>query len=267
MGGTKVGRSIDALLQLMAALRNPQSGCPWDLEQSFASIAPYTLEEAYEVADAIERGEWGELRGELGDLLFQVVFHARMAEEQGLFNFQDVVDAIVEKMIRRHPHVFADQSVADATEQTQAWEQHKKQERRAQGKSQGTLDGVTLGLPALSRAEKLQRSAARCGFDWTSIGPVLEKLEEELAELREALGEESVSKRHEEIGDLLFSCVNLARHAGVDAEQALRGANNKFVRRFQYIERQLQDSDESMEKQSAERLDALWQEAKAALRD
>ena len=220
---------IHKLLAVMAALRNPQGGCPWDIEQDFASIAPYTIEEAYEVADAIERGELGELRDELGDLLFQVVFHARMAEEQGAFNFDDVVATIVEKMIRRHPHVFADEEVADAEAQTRAWEALKAKERKAKGHPQSLLDGVTLGLPALKRAEKLQKRAARAGFDLPEIAPVFDKVCVELEG-------KDVQTLEGEIGELLFACVNLARHAGVDPEQALRSTNAQFVRRFQQME-------------------------------
>jgi MazG family protein len=256
---------IDKLLAIMAALRAPAGGCPWDLEQDFSTIAPYTIEEAYEVADAIERGELGELRDELGDLLFQVVFHARMAEEQGVFNFADVVAAIVEKMIRRHPHVFADEEVADAEAQTRAWEAQKARERQAkrrQGEPASLLDGVTLGLPALSRAEKLQKRAARAGFDWPEIAPVFDKLQEEIEEVRAELAGDDRQALHDEIGDLLFACVNLARHAGVDAEQALRSANTKFVRRFHYLEQALAAEGSSLEQAALERMDALWDEAK-----
>ncbi len=254
--------NIEKLIAVMAALRDPQGGCPWDIEQDFSTIAPYTIEEAYEVADAIERGELGELRDELGDLLFQVVFHARMAEEQGVFNFEDVVAAIVEKMIRRHPHVFADAEVADAEAQTRAWEAQKAQERQAKGQQQSLLDGVTLGLPALSRAEKLQKRAARGGFDWPEVSPVFDKIHEEIEEVRAELGGDDHQALHDEVGDLLFACVNLARHAGVDPEQALRSANGKFVRRFQHLEQRLVEQGSSLEQADLESMESLWNEAK-----
>ena len=253
---------IDKLIALMAALRDPQGGCPWDIEQDFSTIAPYTIEEAYEVADAIERGELGELRDELGDLLFQVVFHACMAEEQGIFNFDDVVTAIVEKMIRRHPHVFADEEVADAEAQTLAWEAQKLKERKAKGQHNSLLDGVTLGLPALSRAEKLQKRAARAGFDWPEIAPVFDKIHEEIEEVRVELDGDDHQALHDEMGDLLFACTNLARHAGVDPEQALRSANAKFVRRFQHLEQRLSEQGSSIEQADLGCMDALWDEAK-----
>jgi MazG family protein len=256
------GEDIHKLIDVMAALRNPQGGCPWDIEQDFSTIAPYTIEEAYEVADAIERGELDELRDELGDLLFQVTFHARMAEEQGLFNFDEVVAAIVEKMIRRHPHVFADEEVADAEEQTRAWEAQKARERKEKGQHASLLDGVTLGLPALSRADKLQRRAARAGFDWPEITPVFDKIHEEIEEVRAELDGDDHQALEGEIGDLLFACTNLARHAGVDPEQALRSANNKFVRRFHHVEQSLAEQGSSLEDADLERMDALWNEAK-----
>ncbi len=253
---------IEKLLQVMAALRDPQTGCPWDLEQNFSTIAPYTIEEAYEVADAIERGELRELRDELGDLLFQVVFHARLAEEQGLFGFADVVQAIVEKMVRRHPHVFADEEVADAEAQTRAWEAQKAKERETKGEVSSLLDGVTLGLPSLSRAEKLQKRAARAGFDWPQIDPVFNKVHEEIDEFRAELQAGDAQAVMNELGDLLFACVNLARHAGVNPEQALAAANRKFERRFRYLEQRLQQSGHSVEQCDPDTLDQLWEEAK-----
>jgi len=253
--------TIQELLAVMAALRDPSGGCPWDREQDFASIAPYTIEEAYEVADAIARGDLDDLRDELGDLLFQVVFHARMAEEAGAFAFNDVVKAIVEKMIRRHPHVFADEEVADAEAQTQAWEQLKAKERKA--KSQHSLlDGVALGLPALNRAQKLQKRAARAGFDWPAIDGVLEKIHEELDEVKAEIEKGDEKALAAEIGDLLFACVNLARYAGIDAEGALRGTNEKFERRFRYVEQSLLEQGKTMEESALEEMDALWNEAK-----
>jgi MazG family protein len=252
---------IHELIKIMASLRDPQGGCPWDREQDFSSIAPYTIEEAYEVADAIARGDMDDLRDELGDLLFQVVFHARMAEESGAFAFADVVQAIVEKMIRRHPHVFADEEVADAEAQTRAWEQLKAEERKA--KAQHSLfDGVTLGLPALSRAHKLQKRAARAGFDWPSIHGVLEKIHEELDEVRAEIAKGDDEALAAEIGDLLFACVNLARYAGVDPEGALRGTNEKFERRFRHVEQRTLGQGNSLEDISLEEMDALWNEAK-----
>ncbi len=254
-------RRIDDLLAVMAALRNPHSGCPWDKEQTFATIAPYTIEEAYEVADAIERNDMDDLRSELGDLLFQVVFHARMAEEQGKFGFADVVDAIVEKMTRRHPHVFADEEVADAEEQTRAWEEHKAAERK-QSQQHSLLDGVALGMPALSRAHKLQKRAARAGFDWPAVDGVLHKVEEELDEIRAEITNGDNEALQQEIGDLLFACVNLARHAGSDAEELLRAANSKFERRFRHIETTLQEQGMELEACSLEEMDTLWEAAK-----
>ena len=253
---------IGELLRVMAKLRDPEGGCPWDREQDFATIAPYTIEEAYEVADAISRADMADLRDELGDLLFQVVFHARMAEEAGVFAFADVVTAIVEKMIRRHPHVFADEEVADAEAQTRAWEEHKARERHAKGQHHSLLDGVTLGLPALTRAQKLQKRAARAGFDWPDVGGVLDKIAEELDEVRAEVTAGDQAALQGEIGDLLFACVNLARYAGVDPETALRSTNEKFERRFRYIEEVLRSQAKELEQCSLEEMDKLWNEAK-----
>jgi nucleoside triphosphate diphosphatase len=254
-------RKIDELIALMATLRDPEKGCPWDREQTFASVAPYTIEESYEVADAIERNDLNDLRDELGDLLFQVVFHARMAEEQSAFNFDDVVDAVVEKMTRRHPHVFADEKVADAEEQTHAWEKHKAAERK-QSEQHSLLDGVALGLPALSRAYKLQKRAARAGFDWPAIDGVLHKVEEELNEIRAEIVKGDNEALQQEIGDLLFACVNLARHTGGDAEELLRAANGKFERRFRHLESALQKQGKELQACSLVEMDALWESAK-----
>jgi len=253
---------IRELLSIMASLRDPEGGCPWDLEQDFSTIVPYTIEEAYEVADAISRGDMADLRDELGDLLFQVVFHARMAEETGEFTFDDVVEGIVEKMIRRHPHVFADEDVADAEAQTRAWEEHKAKERHAKGQHHSLLDGVTLGLPALSRAQKLQKRAARAGFDWPEVGGVLDKIAEELDEVRVEIDNGDQAALQGEIGDLLFACVNLARYAGVEPETALRTTNEKFERRFRYIEQALCAQGKELEQCSLEEMDGLWNEAK-----
>ena len=252
------------LLEIMRALRDPETGCPWDIEQDFASIAPYTIEEAYEVADAIEREEWDELRGELGDLLFQSVFHAQMASERGLFDFNDVADTMSDKMFARHPHVFGDQSNAKSAEQqTKDWETIKAAERA--GKAQkGTLDGVAVGLPALLRAKKLQKRAARVGFDWPSTDEVLDKIVEEAGELVEAREELSQTEVEEEFGDLLFVMVNLGRHLGIESETALRAANAKFTRRFESIERALAAQGKTPEQSILEEMDALWDAAKRA---
>jgi ATP diphosphatase len=233
--------AFDRLLAIMARLRDPQNGCPWDVEQSFRTIVPHTIEEAYEVADAIERDDFASLPGELGDLMFQVVFYAQMAAESGRFSMVDVLNAINTKMIVRHPHVFGDVIIESAEAQTGAWEARKAEERAgeaaAAGRRIGALDGVVAGLPALTRAEKLQRRAARVGFDWPETPPVLEKLEEEIAELRAEMTESPNPDRvDEEIGDLLFSVVNLARHLGVDPEGSLRRAGHKFERRFRRME-------------------------------
>lgn len=256
----ETGGGIHRLLAIMARLRDPQGGCPWDLEQTFHTIAPYTLEEAYEVVDAIETGDMEGLRAELGDLLFQVVFYAQMAGEQDRFGFDDIVDGICEKMIRRHPHVFADAVVADAAEQTEAWEAHKQRERNAGG----ALAGVTGSLPALTRADKLQRRAARVGFDWPSIEPVFAKVEEELVEVRdEAGGAGNEAAFEEECGDLLFAVVNLVRHAGFDPETALRKANRKFERRFASVEAQCRAAGSEVAGTDLETLDTYWNNAKS----
>lgn len=257
---------VNKLLEIMAALRDPRTGCPWDREQDFASIAPYTIEEAYEVADAIDRHDLDALREELGDLLLQVVFHARMAEEAGQFAFRDVATAITDKLVRRHPHVFGTARVATATEQRAAWETLKAAEQgREPGGEQRVLAGVAHALPALSRAAKLGRRAAAVGFDWTSFAGVLAKVREELAEV-ESAEEQGSATLAEEIGDLLFSVVNLARRANVDPEEALRLGNAKFERRFDAVERSVRSSGRRWESFSAEELDAFWQQAKAAAR-
>jgi ATP diphosphatase len=250
------------LLEIMRRLRDPETGCPWDIEQTFASIAPYTIEEAYEVADAIEREAWGELKGELGDLLFQSVFHAQMAEEAGLFSFDQVADTMSDKMVARHPHVFGDESRdKSAEQQTVDWETLKAAERA--GKAQkGTLDGVAAGLPALLRAVKLQKRAARVGFDWPSTGEVIDKIAEEAQELREARDTLSDAEVFEEFGDLLFVIANLARHLGIDPESALRAANAKFTRRFERIEALLAKRGKSPADSDLEEMDVLWDQAK-----
>lgn len=251
---------INRLLEIMARLRDPATGCPWDIEQSFATIAPYTLEEAHEVADAIERQAWPELKGELGDLLFQTVYHAQMASEAGHFSFADVVTAISDKMISRHPHVFGDQSRdKTADQQTRDWEAQKAQERGAAR----TLDGVALALPALTRAVKLQNRAARVGFDWPTTGEVLDKLVEEAREVVEARDTLSHDALTEEVGDLLFVMANLARHLKVDPEAALRAASQKFTHRFARIEDWLAETDRTPADSDLAEMDALWNRAKA----
>jgi tetrapyrrole methylase family protein/MazG family protein/ATP diphosphatase len=254
--------SIDRLLEIMAALRDPEGGCPWDLEQDFRSIAPYTLEEAYEVADAIERGNLADLREELGDLLLQVVFHAQMAREQGAFDFDEVVQGICEKMVRRHPHVFGDETVESAAAQTLAWERLKAGEKAARGTG-GLLDDVPLALPALTRAAKLGRKASRVGFDWPDASGPRRKVDEELAELDHELGQAPDQDAVEaEFGDLLFAMVNYARHLGVDPEAALRRSNEKFRRRFRYVEDRLDAARLGGAEPGLEQLDAWWEEAK-----
>ncbi|MGL4280879.1 MAG: nucleoside triphosphate pyrophosphohydrolase [Albidovulum sp.] len=254
---------IDRLVEIMARLRSPVSGCPWDLEQDFASIAPYTIEEAYEVADAIEREAWGELKGELGDLLFQAVYHAQMAAEAGHFGFGDVVTAISDKMVARHPHVFGDDSRdKSAEQQTRDWEALKARERGRQG----VLDGVALGLPALTRAIKLQNRAARVGFDWPSTAEVIDKIVEEAQELNEARAIKTEAEVFEEFGDLLFVVANLARHLKIDAEAALRAANSKFTRRFGAVETALATKGKRPEESTLAEMDALWDAAKLAER-
>ena len=251
------------LLEIMRRLRDPNSGCPWDIEQNFATIAPYTIEEAYEVADAIERNAWDELKGELGDLLFQSVFHAQMAAEAGLFNFDDVANTMSDKMVARHPHVFGDESRdKTAQQQTQDWEQIKAVERAARAQS-GVLEGVAIGLPALLRAHKLQKRAARVGFDWPDITQVLDKLVEEAAELAEAKAQLGADEIEEEMGDLLFVMANLARHLGVEPEAALRRANAKFTRRFAHIEAALAQQGKTPQQSNLAEMDALWNSAKA----
>lgn len=257
---------VDRLNAIMARLRAPVGGCPWDVEQTFETIAPYTLEEAYEVADAIERGDMDDLKSELGDLLFQVVFHARMAEEQGLFVFDDVANAIADKLERRHPHVFGDEAAkADGVAQKARWEDIKAAERKAKAQH-GVLDDVPVGLPALARAAKLTKRAARVGFDWPSIDEVFDKLHEEVAELRAEIAAGDLDKARGEVGDLLFVIANLARKLGVEPEDALRGSNAKFVRRFGFIEAELARAGKTPEQSDLAEMDGLWNAAKAAER-
>jgi tetrapyrrole methylase family protein/MazG family protein/ATP diphosphatase len=261
-------RPIDQLLALMARLRDPVGGCPWDVEQTFATIAPYTVEEAYEVADAIERGSLPDLKEELGDLLFQVVFHSRMAEEQGAFAFDDVAQAITAKMVRRHPHVFGEPDGRDADGQTRAWEVMKAEERAAKalGERPSLLDDVPITLPGLTRAAKLTKRAARVGFDWPSAREVLDKLREETAELEAEIEAGDLGKAREELGDLLFVVANLARKLDVEPEDAIRTANAKFVRRFSSIEAALAAEGRTPEDSDLAEMDALWDAAKAAER-
>lgn len=257
-------RPLDRLLAIMARLRDPDLGCPWDREQTFASIAPYTIEEAYEVADAIERGDIADLREELGDLLLQVVFHSRMAEEQGAFAFEDVAAAINDKLIRRHPHVFGQETFASGAEQTANWEALKAQERAQKGRAASVLDDVPKGLPALTRAGKLTRRAARVGFDWPDPAQVIDKLHEELAELQVEIAAGDKAKMREEMGDILFVVANLARKLDIEPEDALGATNAKFVRRFSYIEDALKAKGVRPEDCDLAELDALWNQAKAA---
>lgn len=272
-------RDIARLIEIMAALRTPGTGCPWDLEQSFATIAPYTLEEAYEVADAIARADMGDLREELGDLLLQVVFHARMAEEDGAFDFGGVVEAITTKLIRRHPHVFGTARDLSPDAVKSLWGEIKAQEKReraqaraaaglpAEEAQQGALAGVPLPLPALTRALKLQEKASRVGFDWNDARQVLAKIREETQEVAEALEDGGIAAIRDEMGDLLFAVVNLARHAGVDPEDALRGTNDKFTRRFGHVEQRLAADGRRPDQASLDEMEALWQEAKQKERE
>jgi ATP diphosphatase len=265
----KASRDISDLIAIMAALRTPGSGCPWDLEQSSETIAPYTIEEAYEVADAIVRGATDELRDELGDLLLQVVFHARMAQERGAFDFGDVVEAITKKMIRRHPHVFGDEQGRTAEAVSGLWERIKAEERAAKGAAQGqagvpsALAGVPVALPGLTRALKLQNKAGAVGFDWNDPKAVLAKIREEADEIEEALDAGEKKEAAEEVGDLLFAVVNLARHLNVDPEGALRATNLKFEQRFHFIERALAERAMTPTDATLAEMDALWNEAKA----
>lgn len=256
-------RSIDALLKIMSTLRDPEGGCPWDLQQSFRTISPYTLEEAYEVADAIERGDLDDLKEELGDLLLQVVFHAQMAEEQGSFAFDDVVEGISSKMVRRHPHVFANGTSDTPKGVAATWEEIKQAEKDAKGKSpSGLLDDVPVVLPGLTQAVKLQKRAAKVGFDWPSARPVLDKIEEEIEELRVEIAAGDQNKTEEEFGDLLFVLANFARHLNVDPDAALRRANQKFRSRFAAMEQSAGSEQHDLADLSLERLEELWVQAK-----
>ena len=258
--------TMNDLLQIMAKLRDPDGGCPWDVEQDFSTIAPYTIEEAYEVADAIERGNMDDLKGELGDLLLQVVFHAQMAAEAGHFKYADVVNSISEKMVVRHPHVFGDMTVEDADAQTAAWETQKAAERAAKAEAAGlvpsALDDVASGLPALMRAEKFHKRAARVGFDWPSPAPVVDQVREELDEVIAEIDGGDPDRLEDEIGDLLFTCVNLARKLGVDPETALRRTNAKFESRFRAVEGYAVADDRALPDMTLDEMEALWKRAK-----
>ncbi len=267
-------RDIRRLIEIMAALRDPIAGCPWDIEQTFASIAPFTIEEAYEVADVIERGAIEDLREELGDLLLQVVFHAQMAEEAGMFDFGGVVEAITAKLVRRHPHVFGDAEARNSMAVKALWGRIKADEKRAKSEARanrglsgeaaaGALDGVPLSMPALTRAMKLQERASKVGFDWNDVRAVMAKVREELAEVEAEIAKGSAQSLAGEVGDLLFAAVNLARHVKVDPEAALRGANAKFERRFGHIENRLAEEGRTPEKSSLDEMESLWLEAKA----
>jgi MazG family protein len=256
---------IDRLLTIMSRLRDPQTGCPWDVQQDFKTIAPYTIEEAYEVADAIERDDMDDLRLELGDLLFQVVFHSQMAKERRVFEFDDVVEAICDKMERRHPHVFGDARIESAAAQTAAWDEQKRRERVAS--AQSVLEDVPLGLPALTRANKLGKRAAEVGFEWPDTHGALDKVVEEIDELRAELkGEPDLPAISNEIGDLLFSLVNVCRYLKIDPETSLRNANAKFERRFGYVEQRLKEQGKSPEQATLEEMDRLWEEGKGTER-
>jgi MazG family protein len=260
-------RNIEKLLEIMAALRDPQSGCPWDLDQDFPTIAPYTIEEAYEVADAIARGDMHGLRDELGDLLFQVVFYARMAEERGDFDFADIVQGINEKMLRRHPHVFGDDAELEAGLEDGSWERIKAAERSGRGEEDdaSVLAGIAKALPALKRAQKLGKRAGTVGFDWRNRSGVRDKIHEELEELDDAVGLRSAAQIEEEFGDLLFAIVNLARHLDIDPEKALTSANRKFETRFRDMEQAIEARGENFRDHSLESLDKEWRAAKKRL--
>lgn len=262
--------AIERLLAVMAALRTPQTGCAWDLEQDFASIAPYTLEEAYEVVDAIERGDMDDLQEELGDLLLQVVFHGQMANEAGLFTFDDIAQTVTDKMIRRHPHVFGDSQVQTPAHVKQNWEAIKAAEKadKDNNDTASLVDNVPLALPGLTRAVKLQKRAARVGFDWTQAAPILAKIKEEIAELEEVLdanNQPQTARLEEEYGDILFALANLARHLRFDPETALRNANQKFINRFKWMENKAKQEGKDLASMSLEDMELLWQKAKTEI--
>lgn len=253
---------MQRLLEIMQRLRDPEHGCPWDAQQDFATIAPFTIEEAYEVADAISRGDMADLKDELGDLLFQVVFHAQMAKEQGQFDFADVHQGVCEKMVRRHPHVFADTEVDDAQHQTRIWEEHKAEERKRKGEH-SLMDGIPVGMAEIQRAVKIQKRAAKAGFDWESAAPVTVKFEEELAEMRVAMDSGDQRAMEDEVGDLLFVAINLARKLDIDPASALRRSNAKFERRFRGIE-ELAGGQDGLTAMDIEAMETLWQKQKGS---
>lgn len=255
--------NIERLLNIMSTLRDPEKGCPWDKEQNFSSIAPYTIEEAYEVADAISRNNMSALKDELGDLLFQVVFHSQMATEQGAFNFDEVAGAICDKMERRHPHVFGNERIASATEQTIAWEEHKRREREQQSAQVGVLDNIPLALPALTRAAKLGKRAATIGFEWPDVHGALDKMSEELREVQSAVSNKaSIAELTDELGDVLFCVVNVCRHLHIDPEAALRSVNSKFERRFRHVESRMKENAQQPKQTPLAIMDEYWDEAK-----
>lgn len=259
---------IRNLLEVMSRLRDLEEGCEWDIKQTFKTIAPYTIEEAYEVADAIEREDHANLRDELGDLLLQVVFHAQIADDQGLFNFADVASGIADKMIRRHPHVFGDMAFDSEEHQRAHWEQLKQEERTnkaARSEAVSAIDDVALALPALTRAEKIQKRASRVGFDWDKVAPVIDKIDEELSELREAIIENTSSAIEDELGDVLFAATNAARHLKIDPEQALKKATSKFERRFRYVESTAKRDGHELADLSPQALDQYWVQAKKSV--
>ena len=265
---TEALEQLDRIIDIMRRLRDPETGCPWDVEQDFSTIAPYTIEEAYEVADAVQRGNTDDIRDELGDLLLQVVFQSRIAEEAGLFTLADVARSISDKMVDRHPHVFGDEDRPKVEEQSGRWEAIKAAERASRGKT-GVLDDVAAGLPPMLRAMKLQKRAARVGFDWTQMDDIIAKLHEETDELRSEVTREQVNQDRviDEVGDVLFVAVNLARRAGVDPETALMGCNSKFEQRFRYIENESEKNGYSIQDMSLDQMEALWQQAKSVKRD
>lgn len=263
-------KNIESLLQIMARLRDPQTGCPWDQKQTYKTIVPYTLEEAYEVAETIEQEDYDELKDELGDLLFQVVFYAQIAREEDRFDFGDIVEAISEKMLRRHPHVFADAEFANTDEIKQSWEKIKAEERAAKGKVEEVpshLDGISEALPALTRAKKLQTKAKRAGFDWPDVSGVYEKIHEEIDEIHDAVNKGDQQHIQDEVGDLLFAVVNLARHLGVDSDAALRGTNRRFEQRFRTMEQLAREEGEEFAKLKLDQQEALWIKAKQKLKN
>ncbi|MEI6730891.1 MAG: nucleoside triphosphate pyrophosphohydrolase [Pseudomonadota bacterium] len=258
-------QNIEQLLQIMSKLRDKDSGCPWDIEQDFASIATHALEEAYEVVDAIDKKDMKNLKEELGDLLLQVVFHSQMAKEQNIFNFDDVVKSICDKMIRRHPHIFADAKINNSAEQKQSWEKIKEQEKLLSGfNTKNAINDVPVALPAVQRADKIQRIAAKQGFDWDKVEDAFVKLEEEIDELKKAISEGDANAKLEEVGDVLFSCVNIARKLEIDSEEALRLCNNKFLGRFNYINKALDSEHRNIRDTSFQELNDLWDQAKIA---